>query len=50
MEQDENMVFVSSADIEVNDIHYAVSFLQQIQSLVILFSFDKLNGIVIQLC
>jgi hypothetical protein len=48
MEHDEQMVLVSSAGVEVNNVHYTVSFLQQIQSSFVLFPLDELIGRVIE--
>ncbi len=49
MEEHEYVVFVSPAYIEVDYIHYSVSLLQQVQCLIVLFTFYKLNGIIVEL-
>ena len=49
MEEDEDVVFIPPAHIEVDYIHYSVSLLEQIQSLVILFALYKLDCVIIQL-
>lgn len=48
MEHDEQMVLVSSAGVEVNNVHYTVGFLQQIQSSFVLFPLDELIRRVIE--
>ena len=48
MKKNEQIEFVSSAEVKINHIHYPVSLLQQVQSLLPLLSFNKLNGRVIQ--
>ena len=49
MKEDEQIEFVSSAQIEIHHIHNAVGLLQEIQSLFPLVTFDKLDRGVIQL-
>ena len=49
MEHDEEMEFVSATRFKINDIHDTISFLQKVQSTLILFSLDESISAVVQL-
>lgn len=47
MKKDKQIEFVTSAQIEIDNIHYPVSLLKQVQCLLPLLSFDELySGVV----
>lgn len=48
MEQYEEVEFVSATQREINNVHDPVGFLQEVESLLPLLSFDELYGWVIQ--
>ena len=49
MEKDKQVEFVATAQIEIDDIHYPVSFLQEVEGLLPLLSLDELGSRVIKL-
>ncbi len=49
MKKDKQIEFVTSAQIEINNIHYPVSFLEQVQCFFPLLSLDELDCRVVKL-
>ena len=49
VEKDKQVEFVATAQIEIDDIHYPVGFLQEVEGLLPLLSLDELGGRVIKL-
>lgn len=49
MKEDKQIEFISTAQVEIDNIHDPVSFLEQVQSLFPLLSLDKLDSWIVQL-